>query len=52
MLPLEHSAMLLTCIKLKLVLKTLFGLLFEWLLKTGFTVISLNILYQLDKIHI
>ena len=38
MLPLEHSAILLTCIKSLLVLKTIFGLLFEWLLKTGFTV--------------
>ena len=38
MLPLEHSAILLTCIKRYSVLKTNFGLLFEWSLKTGFTV--------------
>ena len=38
MLPLEHSEILLTCIKRKLVLKTIFGLHFEWPLKTGFTV--------------
>ena len=35
---LEHSAILLTCIRRSLVLKTNFSLLFEWLLKTGFTV--------------
>ena len=35
---LEHSAILLTCIKQKSVLKLIFGLLFEWPLKTGFTV--------------
>ena len=33
MLPLEHSAILLTCIKQLSVLKTYFGLLFEWPLK-------------------
>ena len=38
MLPLEHSAILLTCIKRYLVLKTNFGILFKWPLKTGFTV--------------
>ena len=38
MLPLEHSAMLLTCIKRYLVLKTNFCVIFEWPLKTGFTV--------------
>ena len=37
MLPLEHSAILLTCIMQSSVLKKI-GLLFEWLLKTGFTV--------------
>ena len=31
----EHSAILLTCIKRKSVLKTTFGLLFEWPLKAG-----------------
>ena len=38
MLPLEHSAIFMTCIKRKLVLKTNFWPFFEWLLKTGFTV--------------
>ena len=39
MLPLEHSAILLTCIKgMSIIgLKINFGLLFEWLFKTGFT---------------
>ena len=39
MLPLEHSAIILTCIIIsdKSVLKTNFGVLFEWPLKTGFT---------------
>ena len=35
----EHSAILLTCIKRKSVLKTNFGLLFEWPLKRSFSVI-------------
>ena len=47
MLPLEHSAILLTCIKQLLVLKTNFGLLFEWPLKTGFTVL-INGIPQVD----
>ena len=34
----EHSARLFTCIKPYLVLKTILGLFFEWLLKTGITV--------------
>ena len=39
--PLEHSAILLTCIKRYSVLKTNFwSSLFEWPLKTGFTVFS------------
>ena len=38
MLPFEHSAILLTCIKQYSVLKTHFGLLFERPLKTGFTI--------------
>ena len=47
MLPLEHSAILLTCIKLPSVLdnpsgKTIFGLLFEWPFKTGFTVLYIT----------
>ena len=37
--PLEHSAILLTCIKRYSVLKINFGLLFEWPLQTGFTVV-------------
>ena len=42
MLPLEHSVILLTCIK------RIFGL-FEWLLKTGFTVyhICLKLFFQM-----
>ena len=47
MLPLEHSAILLTCIKQESVLKTNFGLLFEWPLKTGFTV-STHIIGKCD----
>ena len=47
MLPLEHSAILLTYIKQLLVLKTYFGLLFEWPLKTGFTVL-INGIPQVD----
>ena len=43
MIPLEHSAILLTCIKWYLVLKTSFGLLFKWPLKTGFTVFNLRL---------
>ena len=38
MLPLEHSAILLTCIKRYSVLKTNFLCSFEWPLKTGYTV--------------
>ena len=37
----EHSAINLTCIKRKSVLKPIFGLLLEWPLKTGFTVLYL-----------
>ena len=39
MLPLEHSAILLTFIKLPFAIKTLVLSIFEWPLKTGFTVI-------------
>ena len=46
MLPLEHSAILLTCIKRQSVLKTNFGSFFELLLKTGFTVYGLMVRYQ------
>ena len=34
----EHSAILLTCIRPLLVLKSFWGVFFEWPLKTGFTV--------------
>ena len=39
MLPLEHSAILLTCIKLPHGFKTFVLSFFEWPLKTGFTVL-------------
>ena len=42
--PREHSAILLTCIKLPFVFKTFFLSIFEWPLKTGFTVHSLDVL--------
>ena len=38
MLPLEHSAILLTCIKLLSILITNFGVLLERPLQTGFTI--------------
>ena len=40
MLPLEHSAILLTFIKLPLAIKTLVLSVFEWPFYTGFTVIA------------
>ena len=44
MLLLEHSAILLTCIKLPFVIK-IFGLsTLEWPLKTGFTVLLIDLL--------
>ena len=39
--PKEHSAILLTFIKLSFVIKIFVVSIFEWLLKTGFTVYSL-----------
>ena len=39
MLPLENSAILLTCIKLPFVIKICVLSIFEWPLKTGFTVV-------------
>ena len=39
MLPREHSAMLLTFIKLPFVIKIFVLSIFEWPLKTGFTVV-------------
>ena len=38
--PIEHSAILSTCIKLPFVFKTFVLSIFEWRLKTGFTVCS------------
>ena len=38
MLPLEHSAILLTCIKRYGIQNQFLGVIFEWPLKTGFTV--------------
>ena len=40
MLPLEHSAVLLTFIKLPFVIKSFVLSIFEWLFYTGFTVIN------------
>ena len=39
MLPLEHSAILLTCIKLPFVIKIFVLSIFEWPIYTGFTVL-------------
>ena len=55
MLPLEHSAILLTCIKQQLVLKTNFGVLFKWPFKTGFTVYQYRkykkmVLYDAERV--
>ena len=41
MLPLEHSAILLTFIRLSVVIKTFVLSIFEWLFYTGFTVLSM-----------
>ena len=41
--PSEHSAILLTFIKLPFVYKTYVWSIFEWLLKTGFTVYTIGI---------
>ena len=41
MLPLEHSAILLTFIKLPFVIKIFVLSIFEWLFYTGFTVLSI-----------
>ena len=40
MLPLEHSAILSTCIKLLVVIKTFVLSIFEWLFYTGFIVLA------------
>ena len=42
MLPLEHSAIVLTFIKLPFVIKIFILSIFEWPLKTGFTVLFQN----------
>ena len=42
----EHFAIILTCIKRLSVLKTKFGLLFEWPLKTGLTVLKIFFFLQ------
>ena len=47
MLPLENSAILSTCIKLPFIIKILVLSVFEWSLKTGFTV-STNSNYYLN----
>ena len=49
MLPLGHSAILLTSIKRLSFLKHNFGLLFEWPLKIGFTALSKY--EQVDLLH-
>ena len=38
MLPMEHSALLLTFIKIPVIIKTFVLSIFEWLFYTGFTV--------------
>ena len=48
-----YSAMLLTCMNRKSVLKTSFGVLFDWLLKTGFTVVKMETgVHIVCKVHI
>ena len=51
MLPLEHSAILLTFIKLPFVIKIFVLSIFEWQLKTGFTVYATDLISRhfLDK---
>ena len=46
MLPLEHSAILLACIKLPFVIKIFSLSIFQWLLKTGFTVSTAYMYFQ------
>ena len=48
-IPLEHSAILLTCIKLPFVIKIFVLSIFEWPLKTGFTVVLLVTLSTHDN---
>ena len=49
MLQLEHSAILLTFIKLPFLIKTFVLSIFEWPLKTGFTV---NVSFKTNKLVI
>ena len=51
MLPLEHSTILSTCIKLPDELKTFVSSIFEWPLKTGFTVSNNKYLSWFIQIH-
>ena len=45
----EHSAILSNFIRLPFVIKTFVMFNFEWPLKTGFTVLSRDILYQFSR---
>ena len=48
----EHSAILLTCIKLPFVIKIFILAIFEWLLKTGFTACASSGVYDISvQIH-
>ena len=51
MLQWEHSAVLLTFIKLPFAIKTLVLSIFEWQLKTGFTVFTIEYLEKLLPIQ-
>ena len=51
MLQREHSAILLTCIKLPLCIKTFVLSIFKWLLKKGFTVYQVNITNMNKMLH-
>ena len=48
----EHSAILLTFIKLPFVIKVFVLSIFEWLLKTGFTVYDDQFMQNLEAIFI
>ena len=47
----EHSAILSTSIKLPSALKTFVLSFFEWLLRTGFTIVSLFLFVWFDSLH-
>ena len=47
--PREHSAILSTFIKLPFVFKTFDLSIFEWPLKTGFTVLLYNVIYHMTS---